>query len=101
MSDVTTSAETSRSERHSSPFGIAEMLVEAVGAIAKLPSTVVYSGYLTSRIKRALRETDPSLSDGQIITAVSDIETIGDCRYAVKVTDHLNNSYRVTVEVFR
>jgi hypothetical protein len=61
----------------------------------------VHSLYIASRIKRALLQADPSLRDGQIITSVGAIETIGDCRYAIAVTDYLGNTHNVAVEVVR
>lgn len=33
------------------------------------------------------------------VDSVGDIETIGDCRYAISVTDDEGSRYRVTVEV--
>lgn len=62
----------------------------------------VYPGYIAFRVKDALKAIadngDPKL-DLPIITAVGDMETIGDCRYAIPVTDHNGTKYRVTVEV--
>lgn len=77
-------------------FGIAD-------AAAKLAaSPKVYPMYLASRIKSALKQADRELAPGQnIIESVADIETLGDCRYAMTVTDHNGTKYRVTVEVVR
>lgn len=62
----------------------------------------VYPSYIGFRIKAALKSLadngDPKL-DGPIVSAVGDMETIGDCRYAIPVTDHNGTKYRITVEV--
>ncbi|MDE2096542.1 MAG: hypothetical protein KGL39_04790 [Patescibacteria group bacterium] len=58
---------------------------------------LVYPSYLMSRIKRALgvAENDPE----QIIKSIGAIETIGDCRYAMTVTDFNGTEYEITVGV--
>lgn len=62
----------------------------------------VYPAYIGFQIKAALKSLaekgDPKL-DGPIIASVGELETIGDCRYAVEVKDFNGTSYRVTVEV--
>jgi len=58
----------------------------------------VYPFYLASRIKRGLlaaQATDPE----KIIASIGEIETIGDCRYAVTVKDTNGTSYRITIAV--
>ena len=62
-----------------------------VASLTRRPATV-YPGYLAVRLKQAL-VTD------QIIESVADIQTIGDCRYALSATDHLGTRYRITVAV--
>lgn len=66
--------------------------------LSRPPVKPVYPGYLASRVKRGLlsaQTADPE----RIIATVGDIETVGDCRYAIVVTDDEGNRYRITVEV--
>jgi hypothetical protein len=57
----------------------------------------VYPGYIAFKIKRALLPLIGN-PDG-IIASVGEIETIGDCRYAIPVTDFEGQTYRIMVEV--
>lgn len=69
--------------------------IAAVLRAITAPRLHVYPGYLAFRIKRALK-----VDDGEsIVATVGDIETVGDCRYVVPVTDHNGMAYRITVEV--
>lgn len=74
-------------------LGLAEALFASLAALSTLRP--VYPAYLASRIKRALTEADPE----GVIAGVGDIESLGNSRYAVPVTDADGTSYRVTVEV--
>lgn len=67
--------------------------LRAMTALQARPS--IYPGYLAQRIKTAMR--DPANDPEGVFTAVSDIETVGDCRYAMTVTDFNGTRYRVTV----
>lgn len=55
----------------------------------------VYSFYLAYRAQKGLLGVDPE----NIIGSVGEIETVGDCRYALKVIDTSGTRYRITVEV--
>lgn len=58
----------------------------------------VYPFYLASRAKRGLLTAAEGDSE-KIIASVGDIKTIGDCRYAIPVTDVHGQGYRIIVEV--
>lgn len=62
-----------------------------------MPSTrvEVYSGYIGMRVKKALLLTDSE----QIIVEIGTMETIGDCRYQIPVTDFKGTRYKITIEV--
>jgi hypothetical protein len=66
-------------------------------APARGPLRTVYALYLASRAKRGLVAaiTDPE----QIIASVGEIESLGNSRYAIAVTDDSRTVYRVTIEV--
>lgn len=77
-----------------------DMIKDVATAFARGPAIVasipkVYSFYLAYRAQRGLQGVDPE----NIIASVGDIETIGDCKHAIKVTDMNGQRYRVTVEV--
>lgn len=55
----------------------------------------VYPGYIGMRIKKALVAADSE----QIIKGIGDMETIGDCRYQIPVTDFNGTRYKITIEV--
>lgn len=55
----------------------------------------VFPSYIASCIKRNIKNIDGE----QIIREVGVVETIGDCRYAIPVTDFNGKTYRITVEV--
>lgn len=74
--------------------GHSSIFAGVIASLTRRPATV-YPSYLAMRIKKALVAGDPD----HIIESVDEIETIGDCRYAIRTTDHLGNRYRVTVEV--
>lgn len=79
------------------------MIADMVYSFAKTATIrKVYPSYIGFRIKAALKALadngDPKL-DGPIVSDVGDMETIGDCRYAIPVTDHNGTKYRITVEV--
>jgi hypothetical protein len=78
----------------------ADMNVIDIFRVASLIQSIppVYPMYLASRIKRGLLAAQQA-DDERIIEAVGEIETIGDCRYAIPVTDCEGNSYRITVQV--
>jgi hypothetical protein len=66
---------------------------------AMRPVTVpdVYPGYIATQVKKGLAAA--SLHRDAIVAEVGRTETIGDCRYAMTVTDFNGQQYRVTVEV--
>lgn len=70
--------------------------IEALMFALCRPMKCVYPGYLALRIKKALRLPDP---ENIYTPEIGDIETIGDCRYAMTVTDVNGTEYRITVEV--
>lgn len=73
--------------------------IDIVGDILRIfapsPRPMIYPSYVAQRIKTALRA--PANDPEGVFTAVSDIETVGDCRYAMTVTDFNGSRYRVTV----
>lgn len=78
------------------PRSILEGFAQGLAAFHKLKP--VFPLYLASRAKSGLLEAarvDPE----QIIAEVGDIKTIGDCKYAIPVTDVHGQKYRITVEV--
>lgn len=87
---------TARREAGSLMLGIAPSIAQATNC------QKVYPAYIGFRIKDALKALvangDPKL-DEPIISAVGDMQTIGDCRYCVPVTDHNGTKYKITVEV--
>lgn len=56
----------------------------------------VYPGYLAVQIKKLLQAHK---FPEEVITDISDCETLGDCRYAITATDFNGTRYRITVEV--
>jgi hypothetical protein len=68
-------------------------IFRSVERLASMPK--VYPGYIGTRIKAGLRAADTE----QIVSDIGPMETIGDCRYAIIVTDFNGTQYRVTVEV--
>lgn len=74
------------------PMSVPEFL-ETVARIQSRPS--VYPGYIGTRVKKALKAADTE----EIITEIGDMETIGDCKYAITVTDFNGSKYKITVEV--
>lgn len=77
------------SDLHKMIFDIAS----SVGRVAAMPK--VYSFYIAYRAKKGLSGPDPE----NIIASVGEMQTVGDCRYAIEVTDHNETRYRVTIEV--
>lgn len=59
------------------------------------PRTLIYPGYIAKRIKDALCGHDPE----RIVMAVGPIETVGDCKYAIRASDFNGSVYKITVEV--
>lgn len=81
---------------HPTPQSEPTLLNIVFDALRPRPAAaLVYPGYIAQQIKKALRAGDPE----RVIHDVSDVETIGDCRYAIKVYDFNGSTYRVTVEV--
>lgn len=77
-----------------------DMLRDVATALARGPAIVasipkVYSFYLAYRAQKGLQGIDPE----GIIASVADIETVGDCRHAIKVTDMNGQKYLITIEV--
>lgn len=72
---------------------------EAAAKVAAMPK--VYPAYIAFRCKDGLKAalTTKEFIEGPIVTAIGDLETTGDCRYAIPITDHNGTKYRVTVEV--
>ena len=68
----------------------------------KMPAPV-YAFYIMTRIRDALkaRFQDREKLIGEVITDEHGncIETLGDCKYALRVGDTQGNRYRVTIEV--
>lgn len=58
----------------------------------------VFPSCIAFKIKQAVRAFGPD-RDFPGIESVGDIETVGDCRYAMVATDANGQRYRVTVEV--
>lgn len=84
------------------PTSTSEKIEATLGTILRfqrLPR--IYPSYIGFRIKDAIKALiangDPKV-DGPIVTAVGEMETIGDCRYALPITDFEGNTYRVTIE---
>lgn len=72
--------------------------LDIAGAFARLASIPkVYPLYLASRAKAGLLKAFADQEN--IIASVGDIETIGDCKYRIGVTDHNGTKYKITVEV--
>lgn len=63
------------------------------------PMQPVYPLYHASEIKKALLAAIPA--EEGIIVDVSEIQTVGDCRYAITTKDHAGQSYRITIAVER
>lgn len=72
---------------------IARAAAQAPVILASIPK--VYSFYLAYRAQKGLQGPDPE----NIIASVGKIETIGDCKHAVQVTDTNGTKYCITVEV--
>jgi hypothetical protein len=74
-------------------------LVDFLGALGRLHALPkVYPGYIAMRVKNLLRGNgDPE----NIIANVGDVETIGDSRYQIEITDLEATKYLVTIEVAR
>lgn len=68
-------------------------IARAAAQAAALPR--VYPGHIMQRIKMALLVSDPE----GVITSTGQIESIGDCRYGLTITDLNGTEYRITVEV--
>lgn len=69
---------------------------EILSAWAKAAALArVYPSYLASLIKRSVLGADTEAT----FRSIGAIETIGDCRYAMIVTDFNGTEYRVTEEV--
>lgn len=68
-------------------------IFEALTRFQAIPK--VYPGYIATRIKKALKAADSE----NIVADVGEMQTIGDCKYAIPVTDFNGTKYRVTVEV--
>lgn len=71
-------------------------MLEGMARVASMPK--VYSSYLAFRMKQAALALG---RDGDFpgVESVGDLQTIGDCRYAMAITDKNGQRYRVTVEV--
>ncbi len=61
------------------------------------PIQPIYPLFHASTIKAALLAAIPT-ADGMIVD-VSEIKTVGDCRYAITTRDHAGQTYRITVQV--
>lgn len=74
---------------------VAAAIIRAEARVAALPK--VYPGYIAVQVKKALKAgaADPE----QILRSIGDLETVGDCRYALTVTDFNGQTYRITIEV--
>ena len=57
----------------------------------------VFPAALTSLLKQQL--SAPGCGRIPVVFVPGEIETIGDCKYALPITDDEGNRYRVTVEV--
>lgn len=68
-------------------------IASSAARMAAIPK--VYSFYLAYRASKGLGGADPE----NIIARVGQIETVGDCKYAIPVSDFEGNRYLVTVEV--
>jgi hypothetical protein len=68
-------------------------IFDALAKFQAIPK--VFPGYLASKIKRSMKAADSE----DIIAEIGDIETIGDCKYAIPVTDFNGTRYRITVQV--
>jgi hypothetical protein len=75
------------------PQSLAEQLGASLAAMVARPK--VYPLYVTGRIQAALRQPDPE----GIVADVGPVETLGDCRYAIPITDMNGTRYRITVQV--
>lgn len=71
---------------------IFDMIARAHTQARALPQ--VYPGYIASRIKRWLVNSDP-----ERICTEAEAHHIGDCRHEVIATDFNGTKYRITVEV--
>lgn len=77
---------------------MANFMSDMLDGMAKVAAlTPVYPSYLASVIKKSLLGGDTEAT----FRAIGPIETVGDCRYAMTVTDLNGSEYRVTVEVLR
>lgn len=76
-------------------------IIEMLDGIARAQAAPkVYPMYLGFQIQQALRACDTDLSaNDRIIASVGEVQGVGDCRYAIPVTDHNGTRYRITVEV--
>lgn len=83
--------------RHA-PIGAASELIwgMAVAMATRLPPAI-YPGYIAFLIKKALvaRTHDPE----GVIASVGEMQTVGDCRYAIEATDFNGQRYKITIEV--
>jgi hypothetical protein len=73
--------------------GVVVSIFDMLAKFQAIPK--VYSGYLGMGVKRALKAADTE----SIIADIGEMQTIGDCKYAIPVTDFNGTRYRVTVEV--
>ena len=87
--------------QHTNPPDATDLLegfARGLAALYKLKP--VFPLYMASRAKKGLLDglsNDPEA----IIRSVGEIETVGDCKYAITVTDVHSQTYRITVEVCR
>lgn len=69
-------------------------MIDGMAAIASGRYTV-YPSYIASCIKRNIKNIDGEA----IIREVGIVETVGDCKYAIPVTDFNGKKYKITIEV--
>jgi hypothetical protein len=80
---------------------VGDILLEMFRPV-KMPAPV-YSFYLMTRIRDALKAKyqDREKLIGEVIPDQHGdcIQTVGDCKHAIKLSDTQGNRYRVTIEV--
>ncbi len=71
-------------------------LKAALHSLVKAPSPPVFPAYILLRIKRLLlANPDPDA----IIQRVGMMQSVGDCRHTLALTDYYGTTYKITIEV--
>lgn len=78
-----------------------KLIFDVAASVARVATTPkVYPAYIAIRMRNVLRQPDPKLlANEPIVTAASDLETLGSTHYAFTVTDHNGTVYEVAIKV--